>query len=184
MGLVHRALENTFIFAVKGNRLVVLREEDRRAQPWTRIEDLGLEEDRPCAVWLRGVDFPVAVLRHRHRNVDGSEADVYFVTNELSLSGPDLLALSQKRWQVECYHKSLKQNAAAGRAPLWSVRALANHLRASLCAYARWEALRLKTKPNQLCAQSQSPLRRPAGGTRRLPQPVNCVTSLIRNVRT
>ena len=80
--------------------------------------------------------------------MDGSAVDVFFVTNELSLSGSDLLALYEKRWSVECYHKSLKQNAAAGRAPLWSVRTLANHLWASLCAYARWEALHLKTTLN------------------------------------
>ena len=146
MELVHRELKRTFVFAVKGNRLAVRREEDRRTTPWTRIDALVLEEDTPCAVWLRGLDFPVTVLRHRHQNVDGSAVDVYFVTNELGLSGSDLLALYQKRWSVECYHKSLKQNAAAGRAPLWSVRTLANHLWASLCAYARWEALQLKTK--------------------------------------
>ena len=155
MQLVHQALKSTFIFAVKGNRLAVRREEDRRAQPWTRIDALDLEEDRPRAVWLRGVEFPVAVLRHRHTNVDGSGADVYFVTNELSLSGPDLLAFYQKRWQVECYHKSLKQNAGAGRAPLWSVRTLSNHLWASLCAYARWEALRLKTRLNHFALKAK-----------------------------
>ena len=146
MELVHRELKRTFIFALKGNRLAVRAEQNRRTSAWTRIDALDLEEDCPCAVWLRGVEFPVAVLRHRHKNVDGSEADVFFVTNELSLSGADLLALYQKRWQVECYHKSLKQNAAAGRAPLWSVSTLANHLWASLCAYARWEALHLKTR--------------------------------------
>ena len=114
MELVHRELKRTFVFAVKGNRLAVRREEDRRTTPSTRIDALVLEEDTPCAVWLRGLDFPVAVLRHRHQNVDGSAVDVYFVTNELGLSGSDLLALYQKRWSVECYHKSLTQNAAAG----------------------------------------------------------------------
>ena len=155
MELVHRALQSTFVFALKGNRLAVRAEHDRRHTPWTRIDALDLEEDRPCAVWLRGIDFPVAVLRHRHRNVDGSEADVYFVTNDLGLSGPGLLALYQKRWSVECYHKSLKQNAAAGRAPLWSVRTLANHLWASLCAYARWEALHLKTTLNHFALKAK-----------------------------
>ena len=155
MELVHRELKTTFVFAVKGNRLAVRREEDRRTTPWTRIDALALEEDRPCAVWLRGLDFPVAVLRHRHRNVDGSEVDVYFVTNDLSLSGSDLLGLYQKRWQVECYHKSLKQNAAAARAPLWSVRTLANHLWASLCAYARWEALHMKTRLNHFALKAK-----------------------------
>ena len=155
MELVQRELKSTFVFALKGNRLAVRREQDRRTTPWQRIDALALEEDRPCAVWLRGLDFPVAVLRHRHQNVDGSVVDVYFVTNELSLSGADLLALYQKRWQVECYHKSLKQNAAATRAPLWSVRSLANHLWASLCAYARWEALHLKTTLNHFALKAK-----------------------------
>ena len=93
MELVHRELKSSFVFALKGNRLAVGAAQNRRTTPWTRIEELGLEEDTPCAVWLRGVEFPVAVLRHRHKNVDGSAVDVYFVTNELSLSGTGLLAL-------------------------------------------------------------------------------------------
>ena len=155
MELVHRGLKSTFVFALKGNRLAVRAEQNRRTSPWTRIEELSLEEDTPCAVWLRGVEFPVAVLRHRHKNVDGSAVDVYFVTNELGLSGPDLLALYQKRWSVETYHKSLKQNAAVARAPLWSVRTLANHLWASLCAYARWEALQIKTTLNHFALKNK-----------------------------
>lgn len=118
MALLHRELKRTFVFAVKGNRLAVRAEQKRRATLWTRIDTLSLEEDTPCAMWLRGVEFPVAVLRHCHKNVDGSGVDVYFVTNELSLSGADLLALYEKRWSVECYYKNFKQNAAAGRAPL------------------------------------------------------------------
>ena len=155
MELVHGELKTTFVFALKGNRLAVRAAHNRRTTPWTRIEDLGLEEDTPCAVWLRGIDFPVAVLRHRHKNVDGSAVDVYFVTNELGLSGTDLLALYQKRWSVEVYHKSLKQNAALARAPLWSVRTLTNHLWASLCAYARWEALRMKTALNHFALKAK-----------------------------
>ena len=155
MELVHRELKTTFVFACKGNRLAVRAEQNRRTSAWKRIDALSLEEDRPCAVWLRGIDFPVAVLRHRHRNVDGSAVDVFFVTNDLSLSGADLLALYQKRWSVECYHKSLKQNAAATRAPLWSVRTLANHLWASLCAYARWEALHIKTTLNHFALKAK-----------------------------
>ena len=155
MELVHRELKTTFVFALKGNRLAVRAAQTRRTASWTRIEDLALEEDTPSAVWLRGIDFPAAMLRHRHSNVDGSEVDVYFVTNELSLCGADLLALYQKRWQVECYHKSLKQNAAAGCAPLWSVRTLANHLWVSLCAYARWEALQMKTTLNHFALKAK-----------------------------
>ena len=153
--LVHRELKSTFVFALKGNRLAVRAPHHRRTSPWTRIEELSLEEDTPGAVWLRGVEFPVAVRRHRHRNVDGSAVDVYFVTNELSLSGTDLLALHQKRWSVERYHKSLKQNAAVARAPLWSVRTLSNHWWASLCAYARWEALQIKTTLNHFALKAK-----------------------------
>ena len=153
--LVHREWKRTFIFARKGNRLAVRAEQNRRATPWTRLDALALEEDRPGAVWLRGIDFPVAVLRHRHQNVDGSGAEVYFVTNALGLSGQDLLALDQRRWSLECYHKSLEQNAAAARAPLWSVRSLTNQLWASLCAYARWEARHLKTTLNHFALQAK-----------------------------
>lgn len=143
---------------MKGHRLAVRREEARRRHsPWRRSDALALEEDSPCAMWLRGSrPFPVAVLRQRHQNVAGRAVDVCFATNALGASpGLTCSPSPQKRWSGAGCPKSLQQNAAVGRAPLWSVRSLANHLWASLCAEARGEAWPLKTQLHPLALKAK-----------------------------
>lgn len=155
MEMIHQELGSRFVFALKGNRLAVPVSEDRRQAKWKRLTELGLEEDCACVVWLRGLSFPVAVLRHRYRNVDGSVVDVFLCTNAVELSAEQILALQKRRWSIEVYHKSLKQNAGVARAPLWSVRTLLNHLWASLCAYVRWERLKLRKSLNHFALNAK-----------------------------
>lgn len=153
--MIHHELGSRFVFALKGNRLAVPVDENRRQAKWKRLTELGLEEDCARVVWLRGLSFPVAVVRHRYRNVDGSVVDVFLCTNDVELSAEQILTLQKRRWSIEVYHKSLKQNAGAARAPLWSVRTLLNHLWASLCAYVRWERLKLRKNLNHFALKAK-----------------------------
>ena len=156
--LIAQGLGATFVFALKANRQAapwVAAQSRREVRSWQAVGAMALEEERPRRAWLRGVNFPVALLRHRYTNADGSGALIHLCTNAPELSGEQILALQKRRWSVEVYHKSLKQNAAAGRAPLWSVRATLNHLWASLCAYVRWERLRLRHHSNHFALKAR-----------------------------
>ena len=155
MEMIHGELRQTFVFGLKANRLAIRHGEERRAKAWTGIGELGLEEGVATKVWLKGLEFPAAILRHIHRNMDGSEAVIYLCTNDLSLTGEQILNSYQKRWAVEEYHKSIKQNTALKRAPLWSVRSLLNHVWASLCAYVKLEALSLSKELNQFALKAK-----------------------------
>ncbi len=46
---------------------------------------------------------------------------------------------------IEVYHKSLKQNASLEKSPTRTATTQRNHLFASLCAYVKLEALKIKT---------------------------------------
>ena len=54
----------------------------------------------------------------------------------------------QKRWRIEEYHKSIKQNSALAKSPTKTVRTQSNHVFASIVAYVKLEKLKLKTNLN------------------------------------
>ena len=50
----------------------------------------------------------------------------------------------QKRWKIEEYHKSLKQNTSMGKSPTKTVETQTNHFFASILAYIKLEKLTLR----------------------------------------
>ena len=69
----------------------------------------------------------------------------YLVSSDLTLTGDQQTQLYQKRWSIEVYHKSLKQNASLEKSPTRTPTTHRNHFFASLCAYVKLEALKVKT---------------------------------------
>jgi hypothetical protein len=63
-------------------------------------------------IYLEGVEFPLLLVRQVFTNEDGSTAVLYLVTSDMTLGYENITTLYQKRWKVEEYHKSLKQNAS------------------------------------------------------------------------
>ena len=61
----------------------------------------------------------------------------------------------QKRWQVEVYHKSLKQNANLGKSPAHSQRARFNHMFLATYAVFKLECLKIKTKLNHFALHTK-----------------------------
>jgi hypothetical protein len=63
--------------------------------------------------------------------------------------------LYQRRWNVEPYHKSLKQNASLEKSPTQTVTSQTNHFFASLCGYIKLEMLKRSTKLNHFALKSK-----------------------------
>ncbi len=55
-------------------------------------------------------------------NEDGRIRTRYLVTNGLSLDAHQILNLYKKRWSIEEYHKSVKQNTSFEKSPTRSLR--------------------------------------------------------------
>lgn len=64
-------------------------------------------------------------------------------------------ATRQKRWGIEEYHKSLKQNASLEKSPAHTQRTQINHLFASICAYVKLERLRLRAPSNHFALKGR-----------------------------
>jgi hypothetical protein len=132
--------------AIKENRKVATCQSDSRKARHQEVRTLDLPEDTPCPVWLEGVPLVVHCVKQVFKNEDGSSGARYLVTSDLTLSGERLAKLFQRRWSVEFYHKSLKQNASPEKSPTRSETTQRNHLFASLCAYIKLESLKVMTQ--------------------------------------
>ena len=55
---------------------------------------------------------------------------------------------SQERWQVEVYHKFLKQTASLACSPTRTKTTQISHVFLSLCAYVKLETLKIRTQCN------------------------------------
>ncbi len=95
-------------------------------------------------VYLRSVQVALLLTRQVFTNKDGSQGCLYLITSDTTLSYEQIQTIYQRRWKVEEYHKSLKQNASFGDSPTKNPDTQSNHFFASMLAYIKLEALKLK----------------------------------------
>ena len=144
-----------FIFDMKTNRMAALSEKNRNAGHWTRIDELDIPNNTPVKVWLKDLEFPVLLNKQIFTNKNQSTGVRFLVSNDFSLSDNDFTTLYKKRWSVEEYHKSLKQNAAISKSPTRTVKTLSNHFFASIMAYVKLENLKFSSKLNHFAMKSK-----------------------------
>lgn len=148
LSLVHHDLKKKFVVALKSNRTLALTEAEKRQGQFKKIEELDLQTNQTYEVWLKGLDFPILLVKQIFTNKDGSTGVLYLITNDLQLSYTDICTIYKKRWNVENFHKSLKQNAALEKSPTKYEITQSNHIFASMIAYAKLEILKVKQKAN------------------------------------
>jgi IS4 transposase len=111
---------------------------------------------KPVTVYLEGVAFALLLIKQVFTNEDGSTGIQYLVTSDTTLDGNGIATIYQKRWNVEPYHKSLKQNASLEKSPTKTVTTQTNHFFAALCAYIK---LKGNNKLNHFALKSKLYLR-------------------------
>jgi hypothetical protein len=102
---------------MKSNRLCMFAMSDRNKGMWSSLDKLPLTPEQSVKVWLKDLDIPVRLCKLVFTNKDGSTGEMYLVTNNLERSTEEFKTLYKKRWSVEEYHKSLKQNASLAKSP-------------------------------------------------------------------
>lgn len=148
MRFVKLDLKKEFIMALKSNRKVALSAEDKQHGRYQRLDQLDLPEDTLTVIYLEQVPFPLHLLRQVFTNVDGSTGVRYLVTSDLTLTADQLATIYQKRWKVEEYHRSLKQNASASKSPTRTRTTQTNHFVAALWSFTKLELLKIRTEKN------------------------------------
>ena len=139
-----RELGHDFIFALPTSRTAARSEVARGNGEFQALDTLVFPEGQPLRVWLRGVVEAVLVVRQVFTNKDGSQGVLYLVSSDTSLTWEQVTIIYQKRWKIEEYHKSLKQNTSMGKSPTKTVETQANHFFSSILAYIKLEKLTLR----------------------------------------
>ena len=78
----------------------------------------------------------------------------HLVTSDSILTADQLITIYQKRWKVEAYHCSLKQNASHAKSPTRTPTTQTNHFAASLWTFAKLELLRRHTNKNRFALKT------------------------------
>lgn len=144
-----------FVCALKSNRLVAFNAEDQAAKRFSRIDELPWSEETIFTVWLKDVPFPVNLVRQVFENKDGSTGVLYLACSDTTVERDAILTVYKKRWPIEVFHKSLKQNAGLGKAPVRRVRTQNNHIFAALFAVFKLECLKMKHQFNHFALRSK-----------------------------
>jgi len=144
-----------FICPLKTNRKVALSRAEKQQGRYTRVDTLALEVQATREIYLEGVDFPLVLVKQVFTNEDGSVGIRYLVSSDTTLSFDDLTTTYHTRWQVECYHKSLKQNVSLAKSPTQTVTTQTNHFFAALCGFIKLEQLKGRTKLNHFALKAK-----------------------------
>ena len=86
MKFVHDELQKSFIFGIKSNRTLALSENDAKNDQYQQVRSLELEEDVVYKVWLKGLTFPVQLLKKVFKNENGTTGTLYLVSNDMHCS--------------------------------------------------------------------------------------------------
>jgi hypothetical protein len=154
MMFIRHTLGKDFILPLKTNRKVAVSLADKQQGRYVRVDTLALQPHVLTTIYLEGVDFPMLLVKQVFVNEDGSAGILYLVT-DTTLSYEDMTTLYQRRWNVELYHKSLKQNASLEKSPTQTVTSQTNHFFADLCAFIKLELLKGTTQLNHFALKTK-----------------------------
>jgi hypothetical protein len=155
MKFVKGDLKKEFVMPLNDNRKVALSLEGQKKGLFKRVDELDLSEGVTLKIWLEEVPFPLHLIKEVFKNEDGSIGIRYLVTSDLQLDYDQIIKIYNRRWKIEVYHKSLKQNASLEKSPTKTERTQRNHLFASICAYIKLERLKISTGINHFAIKSK-----------------------------
>jgi hypothetical protein len=155
MSFIKHQQHRDFICPLKTNRKVALSKTDKQQGRYVRVDTLELQAQATREIYLEGVDFPLVLVKQVFTNEDGSIGIRDLVSSETTLSFDNITTTYHRRWGVECYHKSLKQNVSLAKSPTQTVTTQTNHFFAALCGFIKLEKLKVKTRLNHFTLKSK-----------------------------
>lgn len=155
MKFIKHDLKKDFVMPLKSNRKVAVSLTDKRNGRFVPVDTLELRENAVLKIYLEGVGFPLFLIQQVFVNEDGTIGVQYLVTSDTTLTYDKLISIYRKRWNVEPYHQSLKQNASLEKSPTQTVVTQTNHFFAALCGYIKLELLKDSTTLNHFALKSK-----------------------------
>jgi hypothetical protein len=149
------AIKKHWLGAFKTNLEVALSKQDRANGRFVSISSVSLAVGVPREVYIRSVAVPVLVCKDVLPNKDGSVGELLLLTTDTTMSYQQILTTYQKRWGIEDYHKSLKNNTSLQNSPARSIPAQSTHLLASVCAFVKLERIKIGECTNQFALKGR-----------------------------
>lgn len=140
---------------IKANRKIAVSLENKLNGHWISVSTLEIKANTEKEIYLEGVDFPLTLVKQVFTNEDSSEGILYLISSDKTLNFDQITTIYQRRWNVECYHKSLKQNVSLAKSPTHTETTQTNHFFAALCGYTKLEMLKVETKTNHFALKTK-----------------------------
>ncbi|KEI36050.1 hypothetical protein FRA_24c01360 [Francisella sp. W12-1067] len=137
-----------YVIGIANNRLVAKSKTNALAGNYCRLDELGLLENEAMKIYLKDIKYSLVVTRQVFKNGDNSTGEIYLITNDLNLESSHIEDIYQKRWNIEVYHRSIKQNASLAKSPTYVITTQLNHIGLSIGAFIELEKLKLASNKN------------------------------------
>ena len=95
------------------------------------------------------------IVKQVFKNGDGGTGKLYLATSDLNLDYLSLTTIYEKRWKVEEFFRSIKNNAAFAKAPTKTIQTQQAHLTASMIAFIKLERLKIRNSKNHYAMKSE-----------------------------
>jgi len=111
--------------------------------------------DTPEEIFPEDVGFPLLLVKQVFENKDGSTGVLYLVSSDTGLTYEQITTIYRKRWNVGCYHKSLRQNVSLEKSPTKVINTQTDHFFAAVCGYVRLEMLKFSSGLNHFALKAK-----------------------------
>jgi len=153
---IEEELKKKFVCPIKSNRKIALTKEERNQGKYVNISNIDIEGGSSRLIYLEGYEKPLRLIKQVVKNDDDGESTyLYLVTNDIDLSFDAVLKIYQRRWKVEEYHKSLKQNLKIEHSPTKVETSQRNHIHLAVLSFIKLEKLRLNYNMNHFAIKEK-----------------------------
>ena len=153
---INDTLEKKFVCPIKSNRKIALTKEDKIKGNYVNISNVDIEACSSRLVYLEGYEKPLKLIKQVVKNGDDDKSVyLYLITNDITLNFQEVLEIYKKRWKIEEYHKSLKQNLKIEHSPTKVELSQRNHINLTIGAFIKLEKLRLNYNMNHFAIKEK-----------------------------
>ena len=153
---INDVLKKKFVCPLKKNRKVALSKEEKDNGKYVSIATVDMGDCSSRLVYLEGYEDTLKIIKQVSKDGDDDESIyLYLVTNDIDLTTNKILEIYKRRWKIEEYHKSLKQNLKIEHSPTKVMTSQLNHIFLSVCGFIKLERLRLNYKMNHFAIKEK-----------------------------
>jgi hypothetical protein len=153
---INDTLKKKFVCPIKSNRKIALTKEDKDKGNYVNISNVDIEACSSRLIYLEGYKNPINLIKQVVKNGDDDKSVyLYLISNDITLNFQEVLNIYKKRWKIEEYHKSLKQNLKIEHSPTKVETSQRNHIHLCVCAFIKLEKLRLNYNLNHFALKEK-----------------------------